>query len=136
MVAWGMPSFTKLASVTGSSMRRANSPRSCGPSTRAVITLVPTPSAVTAICVTNTEAESRTNLRIGTDPAAGQRRGTRLGVERIQRVAALADDRRVALAGDEAPPQPRHRSLEWVASRLEPAQVDCHVGHAEPVRRG
>src|SRR2546428_4373248 len=114
------------------------SPRPLGPSVRAVITLVPIPIAMTAICAAKMPKESRANWPcLGMTPPSGrgQRRRPHLGPERVEGVAALAHEGWIALLDDEAAPQARDRRLERVATRLEAGQVDRHVGHAETVRR-
>src|SRR2546427_9518566 len=131
-------------------------PRPLGPSVRAVITLVPIPIAMTAICAAKMPKESRANLLIwgpvqcsprfrcpqvntraaraarsvaplgagllGMAPPSsgrGQRRRPHLGPERVEGIAALAHEGRIALLDDEAAPQARDRRLERVATRLE-----------------
>src|SRR5437016_9362465 len=103
---------------------------------RAVMTLVPTPSAVASIWALKTPAESRTNrsTRGSAIGPLGGRRGGPARPERIETVLALAQHR-VALAGDEGPPQAPDGCLERVASRPEGRDVDGHVGHSEPARR-
>src|SRR5437773_1566872 len=133
-----MPSFAKLDIVAGKMVSSWRSPRPLGPRARAVITLVPIPSAMTAICAAKMPKESRANwLCLGMTPPSGrgQRRRPHLGPERVEGVAALAHEGRVARLGDEAAPQARVRRLERVATRLEAGQVDRHMGHAETVRR-
>src|SRR5438093_125745 len=132
-----MPSFAKLDIVAGKMVSSWRSPRPLGPRVRAVITLVPIPSAMTAICAAKMPKESRANCCLliwGPPPGRGQRRRPHLGPERVEGVAALAHEGRIALLGDEAAPQARDRRLERVATRLEAGQVDRHVGHAEIVR--
>jgi len=56
-----MPSFAKLDIVAGKMASSWRSPRPLGPRVRAVITLVPIPSAMTAICAAKMPKESRAN---------------------------------------------------------------------------
>src|SRR6059036_2385671 len=101
---------------------------------RAVMMLVPTPRAVARIWALNTPAESRTKrpTRGSAMDLLGSQRGRR--PQGIERVVALAEHR-VALGGDEGPPQARHGRLERVARGGERRDVDGDVGHAEPARR-
>src|SRR2546427_8437837 len=111
-------------------------PRSCGPSARAVITPVPTPSTVTTICAPNTPSESRRNRPCPLPSAiVGLHRGRDGGgwLEAIEGVAILAHDR-LARIGDEGLPQVGHARLERIAARVECGEIDGHMRHAEAVR--
>src|SRR2546426_722371 len=102
-----MPSLAKLETRGGKLTSSANSPRPLGPSVRAVMTLVPIPISMTAICAAKMPSESRADR--------GGRPQNR--------------------AAGEAAPGAGAGGPDGAAARLEPGQVDRHVGHAEAVRR-
>jgi hypothetical protein len=56
-----MPSLPKFETVAGKMVRSWKRPRPLGPSARAVITLVQTPTTMTAICAAKMPSESRAN---------------------------------------------------------------------------
>src|SRR5213078_4119333 len=121
-----MPSFAKLDIVAGKMVSSWRSPRPLGPRARAVITLVPIPSAMTAICAAKMPKESRANwpcLGMAPPSGRGQRRRPHLGPERVEGVAALAHEGRIALLGEEASPQAGDRGLERIAPCLEAGHV-------------
>src|SRR5690242_6189023 len=125
-----MPSFTKFDSTVGSRMSRLKSPRSVGPSQRAVIMPVSMPMIVITTWPPRTRITSRTNFG-GPFRSSGTRRLRR---DVVERVAAALDHRR-AEPRDGRAPERRHLPLERIGGRVEPLHVDGDVRRADAVER-
>src|SRR5262245_16369804 len=125
-----MPSFTKFDSTVGSSTRRLKSPRSVGPSQRAVMMPVTTPMPVIATCPPSTRMTSC--AKRGTPFFFGGASVTRRHHRRhrIERVAAGAQHRGPEPRYDFAPER-RHLLLERIGGGIEAAHVDGDVRRAE-----
>src|SRR5579883_992443 len=132
-----MPNLTKFDSVIGSSMSTLKSPRSRGPSTRAVMMQVSTPKTVIAICAPKTPSESRASApcrRSSATAALPRRCQRRRRVQHVETEAARAQHR-LALLAHEAAPERGDARLERIARGGEAGHVDRHVRDPEAPRR-
>src|SRR5262249_27729117 len=134
-LACGIPSLAKLESVTGSRVRSWNNPRSRGPSVRAVISPVPTPSSVIPTWAPKTPSDACTRRRpfwlamrrFSRNVRSG---GTAQGIE----AEPPGTEHRRAVVRKQLAPEPCHARLEGVPRRVEALDVDRHVRHPEQAR--